>query len=200
MRTLNLKKQLFVTSATITVVLFIISGLVIVPRIQTIRDLHQSIFDTHKQVEREHEKTRHARKSLRELQSATLFAQEVERSILGPGKELAIITELEQISEQHAIDQTISISVTTIAGENIFPKASLQRLGITEHYTISLLNQGTYENHMAYLRAIETLPYYVIIDALQWERRNSGTDDESIITLRLDGYIFISPERHSPLL
>jgi hypothetical protein len=192
MPTINLKKKLFIASTIILFVVTLVFISVIIPRIRMIRSLHSTIFDTHKRVEQEHEKTRHARKSLRELKNATAFAKSIEQSTLAPGQELAVITQLEKISEKYHIEQTINISLDTVSENTVLPSALLQRLGIEEYYTISLLNKGTFENHMAYLHSIETLPYYVVIDALQWERRKTKDEEQPLVSLRLDGYIFIS--------
>ncbi len=130
---------------------------------------------------------------MRELSNASIFAAEVEQAILNPGQELAVITELERLSERFAIDQTINISINEVKENELLPTPQLAALGITEYYTISLLNQGTFENHIAYLHAIESLPYYIVIDGVQWQRRNTSEKETTAdVTLRLDGYIFMT--------
>jgi len=82
---------------------------------------------------------------------------------------------LKNIANTHNIEQNLNASLSE--GEKF--------------YQFSLLNNGTFTNHIKYLQALETLPYYMIIKDVKFEKRQNTTNGFPTITLMFNGIVYV---------
>ena len=101
-----------------------------------------------------------------------------------PGEELSVITTLEHLAQEHAIAQKLNV---------LFSRGQITN----PFYTFSFVLQGNFQHLREYIRGLDDLPYYVLIDSLRFETKADGTDSPPI-TVRFDGKVYTRPE--SPLL
>lgn len=182
MKSFPLKRQIFVLTAGIGVMIVLIIGLIIVPSVKRIIELKKNISDTHVLMEGQYQKVKQLRRSLRELKNVQTEVKEYAQSNLSPGQELSVITSLEALATKHNIKQTLHVALS----DNPAGPVSLP------FYTFSFLNQGSWQHQLAYLKAMEELPYYLIIDSLQWEKSARGNASDNMLTLRFDARVYVS--------
>ena len=192
MKKIALKRKLFSTSLLLLLAILCLVFALIIPKVRHIKELHTSIYSTHKQVETDHEHVKETRRLLSDMKQSILLEKELHQALLSKGRELEMITSFEQLAQLHNIDQTLTVSLQPVSGIPFLPLSQLKKLGVEEVYVIAVTNQGAFESLLAYLHAIETLPYYVIIDTLQWEKKGNKTQENNSVSLRFDAYILIS--------
>lgn len=192
MKKIALKRKLFSTSLVLLLAIVCLVFALIIPKVRHIKELHTSIYSTHKQVETDHEHVKETRRLLSDMKQSILLEKELHQALLSKGRELEMITSFEQLAQLHNIDQTLTVSLQPVSGIPFLPLTQLKKLGVEEVYVIAVTNQGAFESLLAYLHAIETLPYYVIIDTMQWEKKGNKTQENNSVSLRFDAYILIS--------
>lgn len=151
-----------------------------------------------------YEKTQKIKHSLLELSKIKVEIGEISKSLVDTGEELKIITELETIAQNNHIDQNIDLNFirksttknqkTVNNEEDGAPTTQVDtknKRALPNYYKISLLNTGSFTDHLNYIQALEKLPYYIIIDNINFEKRQTNTPNQaSPITLRFDAIIY----------
>ncbi len=177
MKSLSLKHSILLFLITIVVLIGVIIAAIIVPFSAQILKLEKEITTTRTTFEQQFKDTRFVRRSVRELPVVTERIVEYREAEIGPEEELGLITELEKLAEKYSINQTPLVTF-------IDPK-QIKGRGVDRHpkYEFVFTNVGTFENHLAYLKALEEFPVYFTIQSLSFEEeRNSG--GRGLITLR----------------
>lgn len=175
---LNLKQKILASNLSIIGVLLIITATIIYPTTKSILSLRQDIGSIQTQLEERYEKTQKLKRSLKELSEVKVLTAQLEKAFVKPGEELSLITTFEQIASQNQIDQTLNLADVNEQKQH--------------YYRLSFLNNGSLANHLAYLVAVEQLPYYVIIKNLNFEKRQLGQNNANgPVTLRFDAIIYV---------
>lgn len=191
-----MKLRLSITQTLMGVILLMVSLItmivvfVIRPSLHEILALKKEANRTQQFLETQYRKAKQLRRSIQELGQAYVRAQEFQRATIQPGKELAVITELERLAETYHIEQTLHVQFTNPQDKKT--DAGAKKYGIQPYYTFSFLNHGTFADHVQYIKAIESLPYYVLIPSLQWEKRRLNPGEQSQTTLRFDADILVT--------
>jgi len=188
---LNLKQKILLANGVIGLILLIIAVFIVGPSIRDILKLKSEINNIQSQLEERYQKTQKLKKSLKELTDIKQATTLMEQSLIKPGEEINLITTLENIATLHQINQTLNLNLVDEGKLNLEKKDS--RI-FPVYYRLSFLNEGTFLNHLAYLKELEQLPYYVIIENVNFDKRKNqqNTDNLSPINLRFDAIIYVA--------
>lgn len=170
MKRLTLKQSTSVLIICISTVVLIVLAVVIIPSMSKIKTLETDIRQIQQELDGRYERTKRLRRSLRELSEIKVQVQKFKDAKIERGSELAIITQLEKLADKHTINQTLNVSFSSNA------------------YTFSFLNHGSFSDQIAYLKALEQLPYYVEIKQISWNKQNNSGEK---ITTRFDAKIYV---------
>ena len=188
---MNLKQQFLFTTISIAAVSVIIAGIIIVPTIKQILSLKNSITDTQKFLEEQYDKTQRMRRSVHSLDEIIAQTEKFQNIAIQEGEELKVITELERLATNNDIEQSLRVQKIDPKEIKGLPSEEEKKLPPilkkAPYYTFSFSNTGDFKDHIAYLKELEKLPYYLNINALQFEKK--GTD--GILGLRFNANIYI---------
>lgn len=173
---LTLQQRIFGFIGIIVIAILIVVGLIVWPSITKIYGLKQDINVIENDMEQRYLNSIKLKRTMRELEEIKTQAAKYKQATIKKGEELQVITALENIANTHDIEQNLNAALTE--GE--------------KSYQFSLLNNGTFANHIKYLRAIETLPYYMIIRDVKFEKRQSATSGLPTITLMFNGIVYVN--------
>lgn len=181
MRTVSLKRKLLLFTGSLFLGIVAILIFIVIPSISAIGELGDEIAQTESYLEDQYLRSQRMQRSIRELEDIEKDVMRFNNITVPPGNDLELITGLEALATVHNISQNLDITYT-----------EQKQFGRSGYYTISFLNHGTYADHIAYLRTLEELPYYVEITKLSWERRAVTEDGEPRITLTFVATIYAS--------
>lgn len=201
---LSLKKRLSIFTLSIALTAVLIAFLILLPAVKNILELRIYVSNMQQDLNDRYEKTQKLKRSLLELNKIKIEIGEISKSLVDTGDELKIITELEIIAQNNKIDQNIDLNFikesttknqkTINNKEGSTPTTQIDtknKRALPNYYQISLLNTGTFVDHLHYLQALEKLPYYIIIDNISFEKRQTSTPNQaSPLTLRFDAIIY----------
>ncbi len=186
MRYLSLKKQMFLRATILAVVSIAVALFLVIPKVHSIVAIKTTIIEQQTNAEQQHEQSKQLRRSLTELTRSIESAKALSEATLTSDKELAIIKQMEALSEKNAITQQLTVSV-----KEIDSNSPLTSQGISSYYDLAFLNQATFEQHIAFLQELEQLPFYVIINELHWSAQKNNPP---LVTLQFRARIYI----HNP--
>lgn len=188
----GLKQKILIDNIGIAAALFIIAGIIIYPTVKNILELRGEINIIQQQTEERYEKIQKLKRSLKELAQIKSTTGEMEKTMARPGDELLIITAMEKLAASHQIDQTLNLNFIDEQKQ----KTNIQQArALPQYYRLSFLNNGLFNNHLAYFSALQKLPYYVIIENVNLEKRNQGADKTANpVILRFDAIIYVKPD------
>lgn len=195
----SLSKATTLTLGTMGAAILLIIGLVAVPAIRHILDLRMSIEETKASLQNDYDKTQQLRRSIKDLKKVAEEVKQYEKSIISVGKELDIITELENIASSHDIKQEINVSLVDPKQNGKSSQGGSKNLR-EPHYLITFTSDGTTEQLLRYLQAIEALPYYVTIDRMDWTTSDSAKKASSVVRLKFTGYILLTDPNNIPII
>lgn len=181
MKTISLKKKLFILTGSLMLAIVLIITFVLWPAVRTINSLGKNIEETEQYLEDQYLKSQRMQRSLRELDAIEMQVKNFEGLTIPPDTDLELITGLEALALAHNIEQNIDIQYVED-----------KKRTIDGYYEVSFLNHGTYKDHLEYLRTLEELPYYVHIQNITLERRGSSNSDKALATLRFTAKIYAS--------
>lgn len=164
-----------------------IGAFVIAPAVRSIAAMDANIRETKRYIERQYAKIKHVRRSVERLPEINAFAKEVQNSAIESGMELSLITTLEELAAVHRVEQTLDVRKRDMADQ---PTPGFLDAIHLPRYTIAFTAIGRFENLLAHLRSIETLPTIIIIPSLQFESYNSPGKPGQQTLLRFTGYVF----------
>lgn len=171
---MQLKHKIVLITLLILGGVMLVVGAVITPSIRYITGIRHQIETTEAQLEEQYQKIRLLKKSINELERIKKDTQNFEYITVKKGQELRVIRELEQTALANNIKQDLGVEYTE-KGQGV-------KQG---YYTFTFKCQGSYQNLMGHLYALEQLPYYVIIDkidlAKQTNNRGQAIDTSDIV-------------------
>jgi len=184
MARISLKHKITLVTTTILIVITSIIFLIIIPSIKYITRMKQNIENTEAELEENFTKIQLLKKSIRELDTIKEKTQNFYFATVAKGDELIVITELERIAEKYDISQDLNVSYSDDAPQNKENKKD------NPHYIFTFHNQGSFQNQLEFLRELDKLPYYIIIDKLQLTKTNVR-DENKLINLSFNGKVYI---------
>ncbi len=179
------KKQLILFNLVMILVAVGIIALVVVPYVGSIGDMRQDIASTQETLEARRAHVVESRRSIQELPAVEESVKKYQEMTIRVGDELAVITTFERLAAEHGIEQ------------QLLPSFVEQKGGKQQHpypyYEFQFVNSGTYEQHVKYLRSLELLPYYVMIDSMQFERAKGKQGDSPDLITRFTARVYATP-------
>ena len=173
---LSLKRQFYVISTAFLIGSVVLGIFIIYPTIHA----HSSVSDDIKVIQQELEirynDTQAMRRTLRELDSVNKEIETYKSFVIPHGEEVHIIEQLEMLAQEHALDQTLGASFTDTPDSAV---------GLP-YYTFSFVLTGTFEDMFTYLQTLESQPYYIIIQGIDFRR---GTEPGTA-SLRFDARMY----------
>jgi len=189
---LSFKQQLLVLIGVITALTLLVAVVIVIPAVRTILELGQEISQLQVFLERQYQKTQQLRRSAQAVDELTLQIKRLDGAGMKKGDELDMIKRLEELAAASHIEQTLVVNFTEIPAAPLLVEAKSQTLN-QSHYTFSFLNQGRFDDHLRFLRALEAAPEYFIIRQLNWEKRQHSAAVAAPITLRFDAIVYVWP-------
>jgi len=187
---LTLKQRLTIYIVCIILGTLVVAGLIIWPTINHILTLHNDINTIQQELENRYEKTQKLKRSLQELDSIREVNNQINQIAINSGDELTVITQLEKIANENNIEQNTDLNFFDTEKEKA-SKTDTKKMATPQYYKFSFLNNGYFEDHISYLKALEKLPYYMIIDNLNFEKRKGEDQTKDKITLRFDAIVYV---------
>ena len=188
----SLKFQVIGVIVMMILALFAVVGLIMRPTIHHIMDLRNNINATERILEEQYQRTKHQRRSMRELGDLTDQVDRLRAAAMTPGTELVLITALEEVATKNNVKQHLDVAFTNVAPNQDRPHQPSSRAFRLPYYTVSVTVGGDFRALMAYLKGIEDLPQYVVIDNLLWEKKRETPDAAATVTLHFDGRVYAS--------
>lgn len=186
MQRLTVRQEIFTFIGVSGAVLAIVLGFIVYPAVLHILELQKTIKVTHSFLENKYQSIQKAKKSVAALpeieKDIVLFSE----AILRPGNELEFITNLETLADKHAVDQQLS---AVLIDESTKMTKERKQKG-RPYYQFSFLNRGTYQNHLNYLKELESAPFYLLVDRIVFEKDTKNIENKDAIIVRFDGYIY----------
>lgn len=190
---MSIKKRLSLYILGIVFVTALVVLLVIWPNSRYILGLKGDIGHIQEELETRYEKTQKLRKSLQELDTIKTEVKKFADITVKENEELRLITELENIASSHNIEQNLDLIYVDTSKLSAKEKTKDKEESLLpQYYQFSFLNNGFFEDHISYLRSLESLSYYIMIDELRFEKRKGGEEfEKNEITLRFEGKIYV---------
>lgn len=187
---LTLKQRLTTYIAIITIGTLVVGGLIVWPTVNHILTLRNDINIIQQELENRYEKTQKLKRSLQELGTIREVASQINQIAIEPGGELSVITQLEKIAIENNIEQNTDLNFVDTTKEKA-TKTNTKKMALPQYYKFSFLNNGYFEDHISYLQSLERLPYYLIIENLNFEKRKGEDNQKNKITLRFDAIVYV---------
>lgn len=181
---IQLKHKIILITFLILIGVLLVVAMIIAPSVRYIKTIRHQIEVTEAQIEEQYQKVRLLKKSINELNSIKKNIEAFEHITIKKGDELRVIRELEQTALSNNVQQDLGVAFTE-KGPGI--KYSF--------YTFTFKNQGDFQNLINHLHALEKLPYYISIDAIEFTKPTNSrgqTVDSNEIILNFTGNIFSS--------
>lgn len=171
MRSWSIKTYLAFLSGTIIVAIGAIVVFIILPTLGKIEERSQQIAQAKQLLD---ERKRNNQRDTGDAATTDISASiaPLKQTAIEPNKELAVITELQNLADTFRIQQQLTLTTGKDA------------------HTFTIKNTGSFDNLLRYLEALEHLPYYVIIQGIELQRSfalSAGGD----ITMQFSAKIYV---------
>ncbi len=179
-----LKHKIILLTLLILAGILFVAFLIIMPSVKYITTMRHNIEMTEAQIEEQYQKIRLLKKSINELDTIKENTEQFSYITIKKGEELRVIQELEHAALLYEINQDLGVAFTQ---KDTYTKKSF--------YTFTFKNSGTFEQLVAHIQALERLPYYLIIENMQFskpqDRQGNATSDDKV-TVSFSGIIYSS--------
>lgn len=180
---LPLAKKLFLSLTALVVIILGISITILYPTIKKIMSLGSDIGQIQQNMEEKYEISQKLRRSLQEIDEVEKNTAEYSQAYIQKGSELEVITALENIAAENKIVQNMNMTLVENQGTD--------KVAMPEYYRISFVTNGSFADQISYLEALNKLPYYLIIQNINLEKRNKKTDEINPLTLSFEARIYV---------
>lgn len=153
MKTLTIKTYLFVLTFGLILLISAIALFITLPAIERIARANANIAEVRADIDRAAARAGAPEKTQKELSGVMEMVKQFSAARVPKGRHLEMIAAFETIAEQYRLAQKLSIDA-----------------GNGSAYHISVSARGAFSDHVAYLHALERLPYYVTIKKIDWTR------------------------------
>ncbi len=178
-----LAKKLFLSLAILIVIILCICITILYPTIKTITSLGSDINKIQQNLEEKYEISQKLRRSLQEIDNVQKNTIQYSQAYIKKGSELEIITALENIATENNITQNMDMTLVNTDNKD--------KIAMPEYYRISFITTGHFADQISYLDALNKLPYYIIIQNLNLEKRNKKENENNPLTLNFEARIYV---------
>ena len=179
-RKLNSRNKLLLTFGIFIVLIVLFSFFLILPSLNDLNGMQDSIETKRKEIELSYSKGNDAKQVFKKIKEIDQQIEKLNSIYITDGRQLEIITKFEDFSSKHNVTETIGINPNSDKKPSKFKKIDL---------TINTI--GSFNNLMDYLADIESLNYYVNIYNVDISP-NSSDNSSSDLMLKLGAEIYIN--------
>jgi Tfp pilus assembly protein PilO len=154
---MQVNKRILVSIGILGGATLILYGAIVVPSVLAIKEANAKITEEHANIERRYLLRNIMRRSLSLLEDAKSQLTELSAAAIREGQELDFISALESAAAGSGVAQDIVLETVNQKDLSRWEKEVPLRLVVV----------GDYLRVLDYLRALERLPYVVIVDSLQ---------------------------------
>lgn len=177
---MSLKKKIAISLSTVLAANFLIIYFIIIPTVNEIKNISKAIYAERLDLEKKYQRGQLLRETISNFEKIKSEKEKFAKSFVAEGKELEFITTLEQISEKHNINQSLSL------------KKSQEKNGSKNFYhtlPLEINLSGDFIDILKYLNDIEKINYYLNILTI-----NAAEKENAITTMKLIGEIYIQKQ------
>ena len=173
---LSLTTHLFFLSLLLSGTVVVIVLFIVLPSYREIITIENDIAATRQQLDRNLKEVQLLRRSLQELETVQAAVQTYAGATIRRDEAVDVISTLQSMAAARGLTQSVHVEADT--------KDALR---------LSFVQEGRFDAHAAYIRALEQLPYYVVIEQLRWQRL--GQDEAgSRARLSFDATLYVRPQ------
>ncbi len=195
MTRLTLKQHLLIIISCILWTLIAVSVFVVWPATKKILTLRNDITQIESELEIRYLNSQRLKRTERELDQIRTQLDNYKQIAIDKGSELQMITELENLAAKSNVEQVLNVTLFTTKNTNENTGA-LTKPALSEYYQFSFLVNGAFADEIKYLQTLESMPYYLTIKNIYFEKRQNKKDDTNpIITLTFNGYVYTKPSQ-----
>lgn len=180
---LPLAQKLFLFLTTLLIIILGISITILYPTVKTILSLGSDISQIQQSMEEKYEISQKLRRSFQEIDEVEKNTAKYSQAYIKKGDELGVITDLEKIATENNIVQNMNMTLVENQGTD--------KVAMPEYYRISFVNNGSFTDQISYLEALNKLPYYLIIQNINLEKRNKKINEINPLTLSFEARIYV---------
>lgn len=186
MMRINLKIKAIALVIITGVLTLVIIFLVIFPAAKRIKNLDGFINASEEEIEGSFQKTFKLKSSVKKLSETTKEIEQFTGMTSDRSSELPLITMFEGMAEKHHIVQNLNMQ--------FFPSipGNKKDIGLKDdgYYLFTLKNTGNFQDHLSYLRQLEDLPLYLIINDLSLKKNTDNNQISDAITMNFSIKIY----------
>lgn len=187
---MNLKKRIGIAIAVFGVMTLALAGGIVVPAVLSVLDLKEKTAAALQEIEDQYARRRQSRTTAESLETIRTRVATLGDIGIIEGDELDFINSLEQAAADAGVDQKINLE--TANQRDISP-------GIRE-IPLKISAKGEFPRLLVYLRRLESLPYYIIVQNLDLSASHpGGTAAVSVINANLTGTVLWFADDLAPL-
>ena len=181
MKKMSVRKKLVIKLLILSAVSASITFFALIPNAKRVNALQLDIVTNQRDLEMQYIKSIYLKKSLEQFKQVAQMVKKYDKMTMKLGEELEVIRELEEVAESNNVRQDLQLRGDARTAD---PDTGLP------FYTFNFRSHGSYEDLVAYFKDLELLPYYIIIDSLQWQRASGGGYNAEI-GVNFDGKIYV---------
>lgn len=151
---LNSQQKIYFSITTTFFILLILLFVVIIPSLNKINEMGESIKQQKIDLEEKNAKGQSLKLINKNLKIITPKAKLLEQSFLVKGHEIEFVTNLEQVANQNNIK--ININLGEVKKENTY-----------DSMVVKITASGSFNNAVHFLSDLETSPYYINIESIE---------------------------------
>lgn len=185
MTRLSLKNRILIVTTSAFMLTLLIIGLIILPSTYQIINLEKYIIQTEQETESNYQLATLLKKSINQLTEVAKTTERFTQFVVNKNTDLDLIKLFEKLAETHQITQNLSMQYIAPQGNNL--SVGIKNGG---YYVFTFHNSGSFRDHINYLKAIEDLPFYMIINQLIWSKEGKNPDNSGPVTLNFTGKVY----------
>lgn len=153
---------------------------IIYPTIKDIKSLNRETYSLRLFLEKRLQRATNIRATIEKIPKIKADSEVAARHLFTAGRELELITTLENLATKHTVTQTI--------------RSSNLDQSSTSYVTLSLAITGTYRDTVQYLAGLEGLPYFITIRQLEFSPRpaRGGEKEGATVQMNLELTLYVN--------
>lgn len=179
---MQIKKRMIIISGTIGALTLVLAGALGIPSVLSIRSLIGKIAEEQGKIDERYAMRRYVRNSVANLAETKRRLGALSSVALQDGRELEFVTALETAANGAGVEQKLTLET-----------ANQKELSAWEReIPVKIEVKGDYPKVLAYLNAVERLPFVIIVDSIQvaTPRVTTGATREGMVEANINGTVY----------
>ncbi len=178
---IGLERKIFITLILFALGILVIIIAIIIPSARMLLTLRDRGAAARLDLEQHHTEPVNVRSLIQDIKTLRITTSQYPSHLFKAGDELKLITALEKVAAQTAVNQKIENSN--------FDAITNQKA------SVSLAVTGHYQNVLHYLESVENLPYFIIPEQITFSPREAGdaASKDTEVSLHLVLSVYVNP-------